>query len=277
MPGIIYGTAWKKERTVELVSKALKAGFRGIDTACQPRHYNEAAVGEALHRSGMAREALYLQTKFTPLSSQDPDNVPYDKSGPLKSQIAQSFEASMKNLQTEYVDCLLLHTPLDTHEMTMAAWDAMEGICKAGGARRLGISNCYELPVLQALHADATIKPAVLQNRFYSKTKYDEGTRGWCADHGIVYQSFWSLTANSEMLASDVVKMLGDKHGKTAPQIFFRYLVQSAIVPLTGTSSEDHMKEDLAVFDFELSLEEMSAVDALLHQSTGLATFQSNL
>ena len=267
MPCIIYGTAWKKERTAELVAKALQAGFRGFDTACQPRHYDEPAVGEALRRSGLAREALYLQTKFTPLSSQDPDNVPYDKSASLRSQIAQSFEASKRNLQTDHVDCLILHTPLESHDMTMEAWAAMEGICRAGGARQLGISNCYDLPVLQALYADAEIKPAVLQNRFYKKTGYDEGMRSWCAERGIVYQSFWSLTANSEILASDAVKTLAEKHCKTAPQIFFRYLAQSGIVPLTGTSSEQHMKEDLAAFDFDLPLDEMNAVSALLSRN----------
>ncbi len=268
MPGIIYGTAWKKERTAELVSKALQAGFRGIDTACQPRHYNEPAVGEALRRSGLAREALYLQTKFTPLSSQDPDNAPYDKSAPLRSQISQSFEASKQNLQTDHVDCLILHTPLESHDMTMEAWAAMEGIFKADGALQLGISNCYDLSVLQALYADAKVKPAVLQNRFYRKTGYDAELRSWCANNGVVYQSFWSLTANSEILSSDAVKMIAEKLGKTFPQIFFRYLAQSGIVPLTGTSSDEHMKEDLAIFDFELSPDEMNAVSAQLSRNS---------
>jgi diketogulonate reductase-like aldo/keto reductase len=85
MPGIIYGTAWKKEHTAELVVQAVQEGFRGIDTAGQPKHYNEALVGEGLQRlerQGIQRGDLYLQTKFTPLSSQDPDQLPYDKSAP---------------------------------------------------------------------------------------------------------------------------------------------------------------------------------------------------
>lgn len=80
MPRIIYGTAWKKDRTADLVEKAILAGFRGIDTACQPKHYNEPLVGAALQRlkdHGIKREVLFLQTKFTPLSGQDPKQVPY--------------------------------------------------------------------------------------------------------------------------------------------------------------------------------------------------------
>ena len=76
-PPILYGTAWKRERTCELVLAALRAGFRGIDTACQPKHYDEAAVGAALETSGLRRADLYVQTKYTPLAGQDPDRLPY--------------------------------------------------------------------------------------------------------------------------------------------------------------------------------------------------------
>ncbi|MGW8326081.1 MAG: hypothetical protein ACWGNI_10225, partial [Desulfobacterales bacterium] len=95
MPRIIYGTAWKKDRTADLVVKAIQTGFRGIDTACQPKHYNEPQIGTALQRLkdyGIEREDLFLQTKFTPLSGQDPRQVPYEKNAPVELQIAQSFE-----------------------------------------------------------------------------------------------------------------------------------------------------------------------------------------
>ena len=114
MPRFIYGTAWKKEHTADLVVKAIQSGFKGIDTACQPKHYDESLVGAALHRlkdHGIERETLFLQTKFTPLSGQDPNQVPYDKNSPIDSQVVQSFETSKKNLQTHYVDSLILHSP----------------------------------------------------------------------------------------------------------------------------------------------------------------------
>src|SRR5687767_3029990 len=110
MPRIIYGTAWKKERTAELVTKALQAGFRGIDTACQPKHYDEAGVGEGIApclNNGLTRADLYLQTKFTPVDGQDPKRIPYDPKATLAEQVAQSFQTSLRNLRTDYLDCLV--------------------------------------------------------------------------------------------------------------------------------------------------------------------------
>jgi len=268
MPRIIYGTAWKKDRTADLVLKAIRAGFRGIDTAGQPMHYNEALVGEALHRlkdDGIKRETLFLQTKFTPLSGQDPRQVPYDKNSPVELQVAQSFETSIKNLQTEYVDSLVLHSPMAPHALLMKVWNAMEKIQKSGGARQLGISNCYDTEVIRSLDADANVKPAVLQNRFYQETGYDADLRHWCTNHGVIYQSFWTLTANPHILASNTVRTIAQKYQKTEAQIFFRYLTQSGIVPLTGTTSEQHMREDLSIFDFELSPEDLKKVSFLLN------------
>lgn len=269
MPRIIYGTAWKEDRTADLVVKAVKAGFRGIDTACQPKHYNEAQVGTALQRlkeHGIRREALFLQTKFTPVSGQDPRQVPYDKNSPVELQVAQSFGVSQKNLQTEYVDSLLLHSPMASFELLMKVWNAMEKIHRAGGARQLGISNCYHTEVIRLLYVHANVKPAVVQNRFYQETGYDADLRHWCTNHGVIYQSFWTLTANPHILASHTVEAIARKYKKTEAQIFFRYLSQSGIVPLTGTTSERHMREDLDIFDFELSSEELKHVSLLLNQ-----------
>ena len=270
MPRIIYGTAWKKDRTADLIVKAIQTGFRGIDTACQPKHYNEPLVGVAIQRlkdHGIEREVLFLQTKFTPLSGQDPRHVPYDKNSPVELQVAQSFEASKKNLQTEYVDSLVLHSPMAPHALLMKVWNAMEKIQKTGGARQLGISNCYDTEVIRSLYTDANVKPAVVQNRLYQETGYDTNLRHWCSNHGVIYQSFWTLTANPQILASNTVRTIAQRYKKTEAQIFFRYLSQSGIVPLTGTSSEQHMREDLSIFDFELSSEDLESVGLLLNQA----------
>ena len=267
MPWLIYGTAWKKERTADLVVKAIQAGFWGIDTACQPKHYDEPLVGAALQRLKelrVERESLFVQTKFTPLDSQDPRRVPYDKNAPIESQVAQSFETSKKNLKTQYVDSLILHSPVAPHALLMKAWSAMETIQKASGARQLGISNCYDTEIMRLLYADANVKPAVVQNRFYQETGYDADLRNWCSNHGVIYQSFWTLTANPHILGSNTVRSISRKYKKTEAQIFFRYLNQSCIVPLTGTCSEKHMREDLSVFDFELSSDDLSKVRSLL-------------
>src|SRR5580698_381847 len=108
-PRILYGTAWKKDDTESLVRSALLQGFRGIDTACQPKHYNEAGVGAAVASflGEVTRADLYLQTKFTSLSGQDPARIPYDPRAPLADQVRQSFAVSLKNLRTDYLDCLV--------------------------------------------------------------------------------------------------------------------------------------------------------------------------
>ncbi len=265
-PRIIYGTAWKKTRTEELVKKAIQHGFRGIDTACQPKHYHEAGVGagvSACLSEGLSRADLYLQTKFTPLSGQDPNRVPYDPSARLAEQVAQSFQASLRNLQTSYLDCLVLHSPLTDATQLMEVWQAMEGVYDDAGASQLGISNCYSLAHLERLYRSARVKPAVVQNRFYAETDYDREIRAFCRQRRIIYQSFWTLTANAHVLARSELPALASKYGRTPAQILFRYLTQVDIVPLTGTKMETHMREDLDIFDFELTEAERDGLTAL--------------
>ena len=130
IPRLLYGTAWKKERTQELVELAVRTGFRGIDTACQPKHYFERGVGAALERliadGVVKREDIFLQTKYTPIGGQDPNDVPYDRTAPLPDQVAQSVAKSLDNLKTTYLDSLVLHSPLSSAEKTMEVWRAME-------------------------------------------------------------------------------------------------------------------------------------------------------
>jgi len=267
MPRIIYGTAWKKDSTAALVEQAISLGFRGIDTACQPKHYNEAGVGDgvtACQQLGIDRSELYLQSKFTPLTGQDPTQVPYDAKASLAEQVAQSFQTSLKNLQTTYLDCLILHSPLANQRQTEEVWQAMELIFHSGGARQLGISNCYDLQQFKLLYRNAKVKPAVIQNRFYAETQYDRTLRDFCQQQSIIYQSFWTLTANSKVLAHATLQSLATKYQRSSAQVFFRYLNQINIIPLTGTTSKDHMKEDLAIIDFKLTADECQAIEKLL-------------
>jgi diketogulonate reductase-like aldo/keto reductase len=267
MPRIIYGTAWKKDRTAALVEQAIGLGFRGIDTACQPKHYNEAGVGDGvaacLHR-GLDRAELYLQSKFTSLNGQDPARVPYDAEASLSEQVAQSFQTSLKNLQTTYLDCLVLHSPLANQAQTLEVWRAMEQIFHSGRAKQLGISNCYDPQQFELLYRNAGVKPAVIQNRFHAETRHDRTIRDFCRQHRIIYQSFWTLTANPTVLAHATLQTLAAKYRRSPAQVFFRYLSQIDIIPLTGTTSESHMREDLAIFDFELTAAECDAVETLL-------------
>jgi diketogulonate reductase-like aldo/keto reductase len=266
-PRIIYGTAWKEVRTEALVRIAIQCGFRGIDTACQPKHYHEPGVGAAVSaclKDGLSRAELYLQTKFTPLPGHDPKRIPYDPQAAPAQQVAQSFETSLRNLQTDYVDCLVLHCPIADTREAAEVWLAMEAVHDAGRAKQLGISNCYSLDYLARLHRTAKVKPAVVQNRFYAQTGYDGEIRTFCRQHRIVYQSFWTLTANPHVLADDRVKAVASQYARTPAQIVFRYLTQEGVVPLSGTTSESHMREDLEIFHFELTQGEREALSALL-------------
>jgi diketogulonate reductase-like aldo/keto reductase len=266
-PQILYGTAWKKADTAALVSTALGLGFRGIDTACQPRHYNEAGVGAGVRarlNSGLARAELFLQTKFTPVSGQDPTTIPYDRQAPLALQVAQSLAVSLRNLQTDYVDSLLLHSPLANAEDTLQVWRAFEQLVDDGAVRQLGISNCYRPEALTALWDGARIKPAAIQNRFHAETGYDREMRAFCQKQQMSYQSFWTLTANPQLLAHASLAALSSKYARTPAQILFRYLTQSGIVPLSGTRSAVHMREDLAIFEFALDDGECDAVAAAM-------------
>lgn len=264
----LYGTAWKKEATADLVVQAVQEGFRGIDTACQPKHYREDLVGAAVERlaqDGVPREQLWLQTKFTPLRGQDPNTIPYDSSAPLHVQVQQSLAKSLINLRTTHIDSLILHSPLQTFEETMTVWNVFEGAVDAGTVGQLGISNCYDFNSFKSLFNAARVKPKVLQNRFYKESEYDVALRPFCLDNEIAYQSFWTLTANPHILSSDVISRATARLEATPQQVLFRWLIQSGHQPLTGTKSREHMRQDLAVADMRLHDQEMQDIGELFH------------
>jgi diketogulonate reductase-like aldo/keto reductase len=266
MPPILYGTAWKKDETAALVERALRAGFRGIDTACQPKHYNERGVGDGIQAcigTVITRAELYLQSKFTSVDGHDPQGIPYNPNLPLKAQVAQSLAMSLHNLRSDYLDALVLHSPMREFAQTIEVWQEMERLVDDGGTRRIGISNCYQLATLERLYRAARIKPTIVQNRFYSDTGYDHDIRAFCRAHDITYQSFWTLTANPHLLAHRRLQVLAGKYRRTPAQILFHVLSRSGVVPLTGTRSETHMREDLAIDAFELSEAECAAVSEL--------------
>jgi len=269
IPRIIYGTAWKKEDTTRLVCQAVRKGFRGIDTACQPKHYREDLVGDALvllQKEGFNRESLFVQTKFTSYNGQDPTRCPYDPNLPLQEQVRQSFAQSLKNLKTTYVDSLVLHSPLDTHSANMEVWRIFEEFHSLGKVKVLGISNIYSLKTLKQIYNDAQIKPSVIQNRFYKRTNYDHNLREFCLDNQIWYQSFWTLTANPKIVHSELLLDLAQKYQKTPEQIFFRFVMKLGIIPLSGTKDPVHIQQDLEVasLSFQLSAKEVESIDELL-------------
>ena len=260
IPKILYGTAWKKERTAELVELALKSGFKGIDTACQPRHYNEKGVGQGIANSGIKREDLYLQTKFTPFTGQDPDNCPYDPSSSIEDQIKTSLKVSFENLGTDYLDGLILHSPLSTLKETLVAWKTLEGFVQEKLVGQIGISNCYDPEFFKELYNQAEVKPSVLQNRFYVDSGFDIELREFCLSENIIYESIWTLSHNKDFLKTDYMISLGRKYSVSPAVLLYRSLSERGVVPLCGTTSLDHMKEDLLSWEFQI---ESSDVDEL--------------
>ncbi|MBS1258117.1 MAG: putative oxidoreductase YtbE [Candidatus Scalindua arabica] len=263
-PPFIYGTAWKEDATAELVKMAISNGFSGIDTANQPRHYQEHLVGEALLRlsgDGIERKDLFLQSKFTPADGHD-HRIPYDPSADLTTQVKQSFESSLKNLHTDYLDSYLLHGPY-THSglgnEDWEVWSSIEEFYKSGKARFIGISN-VNVEQLELLTKKAEIKPMVVQNRCFAAQGWDREVRDYCKAHHIVYEGFSLLTVNPFVLQNPVVQDIARELERTPEQVVFRYSIQIGILPLTGTTSEQHMKEDLLVNEFELNNDDLKMI-----------------
>jgi diketogulonate reductase-like aldo/keto reductase len=253
-PRILYGTAWKGDATARLVASAVRAGFRGIDTAAQPKHYDEKRVGQGLadagREAGLAREQFFLQTKFSPVHAQDASKpMPYDVSAPLAEQVAQSISSSLANLQTTYIDSLVLHSPLPTMKDNITVWRAFEKSVDDKIVSQLGISNCYDFDTFKEIYEAARIKPLVLQNRFYVTSGFDVELRKFCKEKNITYQSFWTLTANDAAIESAEFTEVARGFQLTPEQTMYAFVRSLGIVPLSGTKNVDHMKEDLQVIE----------------------------
>lgn len=267
-PRFLYGTAWKEERTSKLVALALQAGFRGIDTANQRRHYHEAAVGQAISTaiaSGLVkRDELFLQTKFTFRRGQD-HRLPYDPDAPIARQVEQSFTSSLEHLGVERLDSYLLHGPSSSVGLKpedWAAWQAMEQIRDSGRASMLGVSN-VSLEQLQLLCDGASVRPRFVQNRCYAVRGWDRKVREFCAANGLIYQGFSLLTANREVMARNELVQIAKRHEKSVPQIIFRFAIELGMIPLTGTSDAEHMQADLDVNSFCLKPSEIATIAEL--------------
>jgi len=267
-PSFLYGTAWKDERTATLARLAVEAGFRGLDTANQRRHYFEQGVGdalEALYREGsVRREDLFLQTKFTYAAGQD-HRLPYDPHADFPTQVRQSFASSLEHLRTDYVDSYVLHGPSagqGLSEADVAVWKAMEALCREQKARVIGVSN-VNLGQLRMLVQAAEIQPRYVQNRCFAESYWDRDIRAFCSERGMVYQGFSLLTANAHLLGGPEMVALARRYRKTISQLVFRFAQQVGMLPLTGTTDINHMKEDLASSTFDLSDDEVRLIESI--------------
>jgi len=268
IPNFLYGTAWKEERTAALTESAIRAGFRAIDTANQRRHYFEAGVGQGLaaaYRDGvLTREDLFLQTKFTYQAGQD-HRLPYDPAASLAEQVRQSMASSLEHLGTDYVDCYVLHGPSSGRAWAGAdaeVWEAMVSERDAGRTRLLGVSNVALRHLQQMLDAHKDV-PAFVQNRCYARLGWDREVRAFCSDHNIIYQGFSLLTANQEVLSHPAVTGHAANSNATAAQVVFSFARAVGMLPLTGTSNPEHMRQDLESLNLTLPAEVASAIEGI--------------
>jgi diketogulonate reductase-like aldo/keto reductase len=267
-PDFLYGTAWKEDRTAALTELALRAGFRGIDTANQRRHYFEAGVGQGLaaaYRAGVVtRSDLFLQTKFTYQEGQD-HRLPYDPGADLATQVAQSMLSSLDHLGTDHVDSYVLHGPASGHDWTREdaeVWTAMVKERDAGRTRLLGASN-VSLRQLEQMTTSGLEAPALVQNRCFARLGWDGDVRAFCTARKILYQGFSLLTANREVLRHPLVVAIAARNEATPAQVVFRFAQAVGIIPLTGTSDADHMRQDLASRALSLSADDVRAIESL--------------
>ena len=267
LPSFMYGTAWKKEATTQLVLQAVAAGFTAIDTANQLIHYQETLVGEALlalAQQGITRESLFLQTKFTPVNGQD-HRTPYDVKADLTTQVTQSFDSSLNHLHTDYLDSYVLHGPYSRHGLGAADWEvwaAIEALYQSGKTKMIGISN-VTAEQLVLLCERARHKPMVVQNRCYAALGWDKEIREICRAQGIIYQGFSLLTANRGVLVEPDVRAIATRLGAGIAQVVFRFAMQIGMLPLTGTTSLQHMKEDLQSDQFALTAEDIQRIETI--------------
>ena len=265
---LMYGTAWKEERTTELVERAILQGFRAIDTANQRKHYFEEAVGAAISdhidRGTVSRDDLFLQTKFTHLDGQD-HRLPYEADAAVRDQVHQSFAKSLEHLRTDRIDSYVLHGPsqrVGLAAQDWEAWTAMEEVHEQGAIGVLGVSN-FSAEQLDILLAEANVRPSFVQNRCFAVSGWDREVRQACEASDIVYQGFSLLTANRKVWKSRRVAAIGKSHGLTPAQVIFCLALELDMLPLTGTSDAGHMQADLACSRGVLSPEEVRELESV--------------
>ncbi len=262
---IMYGTAWKEDKTERLTLNALMAGFNSIDTANQRKHYNEEGVGKALSEfiksTGTDREELFIQTKFTYKEGQD-HRLPFDPQAEPATQVKQSFTSSLDHLKIDYIDSYVLHGPstrFGLSERDYQVWRTMEELLSEEKVNYLGISN-VNAEQLSILLEKVEIQPSFVQNRCFARLGWDKEIRETCKYNNIIYQGFSLLTANREVLTHPRVIQMSKTMDKTIPQIIFSFARQIGILPLTGTTNRKHMEEDLESVDIKLTKEQVDSL-----------------
>ena len=245
MPQLGYGVYQVTPQECErCVADALAVGYRSIDTA--QAYYNEEQVGRAIGVSGVPREDVFLTTK-----------VWLDRYG--EGPTRASVEESLRKLQTDYLDLVLLHQPFGD---AYGAWRDLEALYEEGVVRAIGVSNFYPDRLVEFCNFNR-IRPMVNQVETYVLNQQVEAMK-WMAKYGVQAEAWAPLgEGRGGLFENPTLTAIGEAHGKTAAQVMLRWNLQRGVIVIPKSTHVERMRENLDVFDFELTAEEMARVDAL--------------
>jgi 2,5-diketo-D-gluconate reductase A len=221
--------------TQEVVEQALDVGYRHIDTAAAYR--NEKGVGAAIAASGLVREDVFVTTKL------------WNSQQGFDTTLA-AFDASLDRLGFEYVDLYLIHWPVPSEDRFVDTWRAFERIHEEGRARTIGVSN-FRIEDLERLEAETEVRPTVNQIELHPRLQQAE-LRAWQGEHGIVTEA-WSPLAQGELLDNETIGAIAERHGKTPAQAILRWHLQLGNVVFPKSVTPERIRENIELFDFELS------------------------
>ncbi|MGE7835012.1 aldo/keto reductase [Viridibacillus arvi] len=249
MPVLGYGV-FRVENGAELaeaVKRAIKKGYRSIDTA--QIYGNEEMVGqginEAIAEGLVTREELFITSKVW-------------NAGLNYEAALAAYDDSLSKMGLDYLDLYLIHWP--GHDQYLDAYKALETIYKEGRVRSIGVSN-FQVHHLENLLKETEIKPVINQIEFHPRLTQQE-VRNYCTEHDIQVEA-WSPLMNGELLKDETIQSIAAKHNKTAAQIVLKWDLQHQVVTIPKTMTESRMEENINVFDFELTTEEMAQIDGL--------------
>lgn len=245
MPQLGYGVYQvTKEECERCVSDALEVGYRAIDTA--QSYFNEAEVGEAIAKSGIDRKEIFLTTKVWI------EHYGYDAA---KKSVLQSME----KLKTDYIDLVLLHQPFADY---YGAYRALEDLYEEGRLRAIGVSNFYPDRLVD-LTSFARIKPMVNQIETHPLNQQIEAHK-WLEKYNVIHEAWAPFgEGRGNMFSNPILQEIGDKYNKTVAQVILRWQLQRGIVVIPKSTHKERMAQNLDVFDFTLTSEDMQAIAAL--------------
>lgn len=230
----------------EVIQNAIEAGYRHFDTAAI--YHSERSIGEAIAQSGLDREEFFITSKVW-----DADM----RRGPIA--VLRSFEESLRRLQTDYIDCYLLHWPVQGK--IVDTWKVLEQLYYTGRVRSLGLSNVKRHHFVEIMR-NCEVMPHIQQDEFSPWCMMND-VRRFCAYYGIQYEAMMPLKRLQFETEEGVLGQIAKAHGRSIQQITLRWIVQHGIAAIPKSKSPRRMRENLNIFDFNLSDSEMSAIDGL--------------